>query len=284
MTSLVILNYNDPERTLSLAKKAASYGALDHVILVDNGSTDDSVSLLSKEAGDKIRFIPREENGGYAKGNNTGVLYAIKELKSDIVFIANPDVSFTEETVEAMKKALKDNPEYGLIAPLVNQGYNAWHLPGFTGILVSLFLFAFTFEKIFERKRIEIEGRSGKEVVPTGVAEGSFFAISAEAYKAARGFDERTFLYAEEIILSYRLKKKGYLTGIMPGERYDHLHSASIKKIYRSSKAAAFHHFYDSFKIYNKYYLKTGPFKDLIFYFCWNAGYLERKIYDAIKG
>ncbi len=284
MTSLVILNYNDPERTLSLARKAASYGELDHIVIVDNCSTDDSADILGKEAGGKIRLICREENGGYARGNNTGVCYALKELKSDIVFIANPDVSFSEETVAAMKKALKEDPEYGLIAPLVNQGYNAWHLPGFGGIIVSLFLFAFTFEKILERKRIEIVGRSGKEVVTTGAAEGSFFAISADAYKAARGFDERTFLYAEEIILSYRLKKKGYLTGIMPSERYDHLHSASIKKIYRSSKAAAFHHFYDSFRIYNKYYLKTGPFRDLIFKVCWYAGYLERKIYDALKG
>ena len=279
-TTLIILNYNDAERTASLIDKVCGYSSFTDIIVVDNGSTDDSAEKLEGLSGGHIHFIRREENGGYAKGNNTGLLYALKTLKSDIIFIANPDVYFTDETAEKMAEALAEHPEFGCVAPLVNQGYNVWHLPGFTGILVSLFLFAFTFEKIAVRKRIE---KSGEAILPAGVVEGSFFAVSADAIRKVRGFDERTFLYAEEIILSYRLKSKGYFTGVLPFERYDHLHSASIKKIYRSSKAAAFYHFRDSFRIYNKYYLKTNSLQDKIFDICWQLGYLERKLYDILK-
>ena len=57
----------------------------------------------------------------------------------------------------------------------------------------------------------------------------------------------------------------------------------SIRKIYRSSKARAFHHFRDSFRIYNKYYLKTNALQDKIFDVCWYLGYLERVVYDRLK-
>ena len=279
-TTLIILNYNDADRTSELINKVSGYTSLDDIVVVDNGSTDDSAEKLSDLSGEHIHFIGRDTNGGYAKGNNTGLLYALKKLKSDVIFFANPDVYFTDETVIAMTAALRDHPGYACVAPLVNQGYNVWHLPGFSGILISLFLFAFTFEKIAVRKKIE---ESGEDLVPVGVVEGSFFAVRAEAMKEVRGFDERTFLYSEEIILSYRLRSKCYLTGVLPKERYDHLHSASIKKIYKSSKAAAFHHFRDSFRIYNKYYLKTGALQDKIFDLCWQLGYWERKLYDIIK-
>ncbi len=279
-TSLIILNYNDAERTAALVRQVSGYDSIDETVVVDNASTDDSAEILSSLKDEHVHFIRREDNGGYARGNNTGALYAINKLKSDIILIANPDVSFTDSTVDAMKRALSENPEFACVAPLVRQGYNVWHLPGFAGILISLFLFAFTFEKILERRRIK---RSGKKIAVAGVVEGSFLALKAEAFKKIRGFDERTFLYAEEIMLSFRLKKQGYLTGVLTGEMYDHLHSASIKKMYRSSKAAAFHHFRNSFGIYNKYYLKTGPIKDLIFEICWKLGYLERMVYDALK-
>ncbi len=279
ITTLIILNYNDAVRTADLVKKVSGYSSLDHIVVVDNGSTDDSAEVLSGLSGGHIHFISRDTNGGYAKGNNTGILFALNKLKSDIIFIANPDVYFTDETAAAMASALSEHSEYGSIAPLVSKGYNVWHLPGFFGILVSLFLFAFTFEKIAVRKKIE---NSGSDIVPVGVVEGSFFAVRADAIRKAHGFDERTFLYAEEIILSFRLKSRGYLTGVLPSERYDHLHSASIRKMYRSSKAAAFHHFRQSFGIYNKYYLKTGPLRDLIFDICWKLGFFERKLYDLI--
>ncbi len=279
-TTLIILNYNDGERTKGLLLQAAGYDVINDIVVVDNASTDDSYELLKAEEGEHIHVIRRNTNGGYAKGNNEGALYALKKLKPDIIFIANPDVSFTEAAAKAMAEALMNNNEYAAVAPFVRQGYNIWNLPGFVGILRSLFLFSFTAEKILVKKAVE---SSGAELATVGVIEGSFFAVSAEKFREVSGFDERTFLYGEEIMLARRFRRKGYREAVLPKMKYDHLHSASIKKIYKSSKAAAFHHFRDSFRIYNKYYLKTGPVEDAIFDICWQLGYIERKIYDLIK-
>ena len=279
-TTLIILNYNDGERTKGLLLQAAGYDVINDIVVVDNASTDGSYELLKEEEGEHIHVIRRNSNGGYAKGNNEGALYALKKLHPDIIFIANPDVSFTEPAAKAMAEALMNNNEYAAVAPFVRQGYNVWNLPGFIGILRSLFLFSFTAEKILLKRAVE---RTGADLAPVGVIEGSFFAVSAEKFREVSGFDERTFLYGEEIMLARRFRRKGYREAVLPKMVYDHLHSASIKKIYRSSKAAAFHHFRDSFRIYNKYYLKTGPVEDRIFDICWKLGLMERKIYDIIK-
>lgn len=278
-TSIIILNFNDGERTAALVKKIKSYVLFDHIIVVDNLSTDNSMDILLPLKDAVTDVISSGSNGGYARGNNFGILHALKNYGSDYIFVANPDVSFTEDTAMQMVKVLKDRPEYGIVAPNVRQGYNAWELPGFAGIIQSLFLVAFTLHKKRVRENIIL---SPEELVQTGVVEGSFFAISSKAYKAARGFDERTFLYAEEIIMARRLLAAGYKEAVLRDCYYDHLHSASIKKLYHSSKAKAFHHFRDSFRVYNRYYLHTTHFQNKVFDLAYAAALLERHIYDGV--
>lgn len=278
-TSIIILNYNDGERTAALVKKVKGYVLFDHIIVVDNCSTDNSLTILKALEDPVTDVILAKSNGGYAQGNNFGALHALKNYAPDIIFIANPDVSFTEDTAMQMVQALKNNPSYGIVAPNVIKGFNAWELPDFTGVIQSLFLVTFSMHKKKIRSRIL---NSSDELVPVGVVEGSFFAISAKAFKAARGFDERTFLYAEEIIMAKRLLSAGYKEAVLRDHFYDHLHSASIKKIYHSSKARAFHNFRDSFRIYNRYYLHTGKIQNHIFNISYYAALVERYIYDGI--
>ena len=176
--------------------------------------------------------------------------------------------------------AMNDDQSFGVMAPLVERGYNVWRLPGFIGMIESLFLIWFNLDKRHIRKKLEA---SGEKVAEAGVVEGSFFCIRAEDYLAIDGLDERTFLYAEEIILARRLLKIGKKVGVLTKERYEHLHSASIKKQYKASKRRAFPHFYRSFCIYNRYYLKTNKLQDMIFAVCYGLAYVERFFYDLVK-
>ena len=56
-TSLIILNYNDPERTASLALASEKLECLKHIVIVDNCSSDDSFAKLSSIRSEKIRLI-----------------------------------------------------------------------------------------------------------------------------------------------------------------------------------------------------------------------------------
>ncbi len=279
---IVILNYNDMETTQKLADSVRDYSCLDGVVVVDNHSSDESYKYLEDayENDPRVDVIKTPSNGGYAKGNNFGINYAIEKYDPEFVFVANPDIAISAGTVANMIDAMQEHSAYAVMAPVVNQGYNVWNLPGFGGMIESLFLVWFNLDK----KRIKEKLiASSDTVVEAGVVEGSFFVIRTEDYKAVEGFDERTFLYAEEIILARRLKDIGRKVGVLTKERYDHLHSASIKKQYRASKRRAFPNFYKSFCIYNRYYLKTNRLQDMIFAACYGLAYIERFFYDVVK-
>lgn len=293
---LVILNYNDYATTLKLVNQVREYKIPDYIVVVDNKSTDDSYEKLlelcdqngtNKNEGDnRIVVIQAPSNGGYAKGNNFGIRYAIENFSPEVIFVANPDVSVSESTFKKMEDALLNtgeivtNRKIGVLAPIVNQGANVWRLPGFIGMIESLFMAWFTIDKKTIKKKLVA---SEKEIENVGVVEGSFFGIKREAYDAIDGLDENTFLYVEENILAKRLEKSGYTEAVLTGERYDHFHSVSIKKKYKSSKAKAFHNFYPSMTYYNKQYLKTGIVRNAIFNICYGLAYLERVVYDLLK-
>ncbi|MCR5001965.1 MAG: glycosyltransferase family 2 protein [Lachnospiraceae bacterium] len=279
--AMVILNYNDMKVTEKLTRAVMDYECLDRVIVVDNRSTDGSYEYLKNSfRKSEVDIIQAPVNGGYATGNNFGVRYAIDHYSPEYVFIANPDIAVSQSTISSMIRDMHNHRDYGVMAPLVVQGYNVWKLPGFIGMIESLFLVWFNLDKRHIKKKLLA---SPNRIETVGVVEGSFFVIRVKDYLAIGGFDERTFLYAEEIILARRLKSVGQKVGVLTMERYDHLHSTSIKKAYDSSKRKAFPNFYASFKIYNKYYLKTNFLQDGIFWICYELAYFERFLYDIVK-
>ena len=281
MTSvIVILNYNDSLHTIKLAEQIRSYSCFQKIILVDNCSTDHSFQELQKMSSDKIEVVKTTQNGGYAKGNNFGIQHAIRLFNPDYIFVANPDVFIKESTCLKIMNVLASDSSLGVMTAMVNQGYNIWNLPDFLGIIESLFLIWFTLDKKRIKKKLILSKNIYEQV---GVVEGSFFCITQSAYRQIGGLDERTFLYGEEIMLSYRLNKIGLKVGVLPHETYDHFHSVSIKKEYKSSKAKAFHHFKNSFELYNKEYLHTSSFQNVVFRIAYFFAYLERRLYDFVN-
>lgn len=276
---LLILNFNDFDMCDRLLKKVGSYDAFHKIILVDNQSSDDSYIRLKKAYQDheRIDFIQSRSNKGYATGNNFGACYAIRTYNPQILYIANPDVLFDEPVVEKMANAICQHSDVGIVAPLVIQGYNIWNLPGFWGVIESLFLILFNLDKIRIRRNLQhLDG-----IQEVGVVEGSLFAVSVKAFEKVGGFDERTFLYYEENILGHKMKQNGYKVTVLPQERYEHLHSQSIRKKYKS-KAKAFRLFYPSIRVYLEHYLMATPIQLFIFEIAFQLAYWERNVYDII--
>lgn len=276
-TALIILNYNDADTTESLIRLVKDYSALDHIVVVDNQSTNDSYERLKKHASDKIDVLLAEANKGYATGNNFGAFYALEQYAPDYLLIANPDVEFSEKVVERLVETLERYEKGAVAAPIVNQGYNIWSLPDYWGIIEALFLVWFNLDKRNQKKRLIAKGG----VQPVGVVEGSFFCVKADVFRQIGGLDERTFLYCEENILAKKVDDIGMQVLALADERYDHFHSRSIRKHYRS-KAKAFHNFYPSFELYLKEYLHIGPVAHGFYRFCFGLAYLERILYDVV--
>src|SRR5271169_3428718 len=102
----VILNWNGKSDTLACLESLPE----DHlVIVVDNGSTDDSVEAISQTFPDVI-LLKTGENLGYAGGNNVGIEYALKH-GADLVLLLNNDTVVDREFIPSLLKAAEQSPE-----------------------------------------------------------------------------------------------------------------------------------------------------------------------------
>jgi len=105
-TGFVILNYNSWQMTSALAQKAASYKNIDAVVVVDNGSTDDSYKSLQRMEHPKIYVVQSGKNGGYSYGNNYGAKVCEK-MGMEILFFSNPDVRVEEIQIQKILENIK---------------------------------------------------------------------------------------------------------------------------------------------------------------------------------
>lgn len=153
--AVVVLNYNDYENTAAQVERILHYECINHIIVVDNCSSDRSAEKLEKRiqlwneafSVDKVRFRRAERNGGYGAGNNLGMREAEK-LGMDYVLIANPDVSFSEEVpkelLRCFEREIKKEKELPLgvlsCCMVDKQGglqQTAWRRRGFYGELMN---------------------------------------------------------------------------------------------------------------------------------------------------
>lgn len=263
--SCIILNYNDPETTISLVNSIVNYKILDSIVIVDNCSTDDSVSRLQAVAGGKVHVITSEKNGGYGYGNNQGIRYAYGMLHASHALIANPDVKVTEGCIEAMKDSFLKISRLGVAAAVTRDrtgevALSSWRINGLMGDLLDTGLIT---RRIFARwlnDRPELKADFEKErYVYVDAVLGSLFMADINALMECGLYDEDVFLYYEEKILGFQLKKKGYGTVLLLNQSYVHLHSVSINKNVKSilKKQAILHksklHYYKNYLGINRF-------------------------------
>ena len=241
-TVCVILNYNDAATTEDLVRRIRGYGSLDHIVVVDNASADDSFARLAALQDRKVTVIRAEKNGGYGAGNNLGVRFAAETLGAGQVLIANPDVEFSERCVRNLAGFLRRNPQVGAAAAVMDvpgkvredgggkrcRPANVWRLHGFLGELVFMGPVS---RRLFAGWIYYPAGYfAGKKAARVDAVHGSMLMVNAEAFMACGGYDENIFPYQEEMVLAGRMRSAGYVMALLPDERYIHRESVSISR------------------------------------------------------
>ncbi|CEQ31480.1 putative glycosyltransferase [[Clostridium] sordellii] len=284
--SLIVLNYNDYETTCKYLDFVKNYSVINNVIIVDNCSTNNSYEKLKIYESEKIDVIKSDRNGGYAYGNNYGIRYAKEKYNPDYLIISNPDVFFEESIIEIMKNFIEKNNSIniGIVSPTIINNQNssmpiAWKIPSYWDNVFSMIII---FDKLLAQSKYYKKSHFIGEFSVVDVIPGSFFMIKSSIFYEINLFDENTFLFGEENILAYKLRKRNYQNVVLNNIFYNHDHSASINKSF-NTLLLKYKILYDSLKYYNREYLKTGMFKHIIFFIFFKIGNAEKRIITVIK-
>ena len=185
-TSLVTVTWNSA-RVLPNLLSTIPFGV--ETVIVDNGSTDDSVAI-AREFG--ARVLTLDQNLGFGAACNRGAEVA----QGAFLFFANPDLEIGVGAVKAMEACLRSQPSISALNPAILNPDGSVYFKRRSPLLAR--------DKWMAKDRALASG---------GMAtlSGSALFMARETFGGVGGFDENIFLYHEDDDLSARLAARGSL-------------------------------------------------------------------------
>lgn len=257
--SIIILNYNVSSFLhLCLQSVFASIEGLDaEVIVIDNNSPDDSVDMVKKNF-PQAKLIENKENVGFAIANNQGVEMA----KGEYVCILNPDTVVTETTFVNSLQKVYTLPNVGILGVQLIDGKGRYlpeskrNLPTPKVAICKILGSYFANKAPYYANHIPKNGEGN-----VAILVGAFMLIKKSLYKKVGGFDERYFMYGEDIDLSYTIEKLGYQNYYYGSEKVIHFKGESTFKDTTYRKR-----FYGAMNLFYLKHFKSSVLRNTIFY------------------
>lgn len=228
--SIIILSYNTKDllrrciESIQKFQKKLTY----EIIIVDNASSDESVEMIKKEFPHLI-LIVSSENLGFAKGVNL----ASQNAKGTHLLFLNSDAEFVDTSLGNMLTFLQHHESAGIVGGTLKNtdGSLQRSFGKFYDLPSALLMLAGgdTIEKLKAPSQIPVR---------VDWVSGGFMLIKKDVFDALQGFDEKFFMYMEDMELCYRAHKKGYDTYSFPQATVIHLSQGS------SNRSFAIQHIY----------------------------------------
>jgi len=231
--TIVILSWNGIQDTVECLQSVRSlkYDNF-RIVLVDNGSTDDTVRTIRGQFSE-ISIIENDRNMGYAEGNNIGIRYALSE-GADYVLILNNDTIVDPLLLESLVSTAKSTSHSGIFSPNIY-----WYSQP------TLLWFAGAEWKNDIANFVPTQLKNGISKITynytTDYACGCALFINTTVISKIGLFDSRFFLTWEEADLCYRARRAGYSIGVEPRAKIWHKVSRSFAD---GSQGAHYQYYY----------------------------------------
>jgi len=199
--------------------------------VVDNASSDGSAELVSEQF-PWVRLIASPENLGFGRAVNLVAL----QTSSQWLATANADMALRPGALDRLLVTGARDQGAGAVAPslILADGTTQHSVFGFPTIPFSFLLATGAYRlNATIADRLAFEGRWDKDKarrVPWAVA--AFLLIRREAWDEVGGFDERQWMYAEDLDLGWRLRKAGWATRYEPQAAVDHESAAATTQLF----------------------------------------------------
>ena len=219
--SIIIVNYNGKHHLEPCLKSLSkiNYDNIE-IIIVDNNSTDDSVSFISTNFPDLI-LIKLNKNKGFAEPNNI----ASKVATGDLLLFLNNDTIVTPSFISELVKSIQQNPNIGICQSLLLKPDESIDSSGD---------FIDTLGVVYNSKT------QISEIREISSARGASMMIKKNIFDQLEGFDEKFYFSFEDVDLSWRCWIAGYKVLVIPKSIVYHLGGQTYQKV---KNIMAFHGF-----------------------------------------
>ncbi|MBM4325695.1 MAG: glycosyltransferase family 2 protein [Deltaproteobacteria bacterium] len=245
MLTVIVVNWNTADLLSQCLEHvfASKVDRIPEVIVVDNGSTDDSVKRVKSQF-PGVRVIETGKNLGFAAANNRGMA----EAKGKYLLLVNTDAMLAPDCVQRLVECMDLNPSAGMVGPqLLNidgtrqTSYEA--VPTLATEILNRSLLKRIFPKRYPSKRRIFEGPE-----PVEALIGAVMMIRREAAEQLGGFSEDYFFFLEETDLAVRMRRAGWKVIHIPSARAVHLQGASANEHGAASRIEFYRSRYIFFK------------------------------------
>ena len=197
------------------------------VIVADNGSSDESLTLLSVQF-PKVKTVLMKENYGFAEGYNR----AVKATGYKYTILLNSDVRVPKGWVEPLLAYMEAHPEVGACQPKLLKDYDGeqplFEYAGAAGGFLDCHGYPYCRGRIFDT--VEQDQGQYDEDAEILWATGACLMIRSADFWRAGGFDGRFFAHNEEIDLCWRLHDMGRKIYCYPDSEVVHVGGGTLPK------------------------------------------------------
>ena len=205
-----------------------------NIVVVENGAAGSTPPSLGHH---QVTLVEPRMNLGYGRGVNRG---AARTGAVDYLLVSNPDVVVHEGAVEAMVRYLDANEDVGIVGPQVlrpdgtvypsQRVFPNFWLAGLHALL----------EPIWPGNPATRRYRSPRADGSVDWVSGACFLVRRDVFEEVGGFDERYFMFAEDMALCWQIRAHGYRVGTVSDAAVTHIEGLSRQRVSRAMLIA--HH------------------------------------------
>lgn len=196
----IILNFNGGETVLMTLRSLIAGKIRPQIIVVDNASSDESSEKIRRQF-PEVNIIKNEVNLGFAGGMNVGIRSALRDGDAQFLWLLNNDCWVDEGALAALLAFASAHPQVGLMSPRIDlPGGEPWFSGG-----------------AIDWRRMRAVHRVGEMQYISGCAP-----LLCRRLAESIRFDERYFLYYEDVAFSLAAQKAGFALALVPSARVVH--------------------------------------------------------------
>jgi GT2 family glycosyltransferase len=221
--AVVILNWNGRKLLEQFLPSITRYSKEAILYVIDNASTDDSISFL-QTVYPGIKIIQLDKNYGYAGGYNRG----LAQIDADVYALVNSDLQVTENWLQPIIDEFETHKETAIIQPKIKdyKDKKMFEYAGAAGGYLDFFGYPYCDgRRLFKVEEDQGQYNRNKDIF---WASGACLLIRKSVFDELKGFDECFFAHQEEIDMCWRAHHQKHRVKYIAGSTVYHLGGASL--------------------------------------------------------